>query len=512
MPDPTGSFEMDTLDTKTNPTTSDFILGQDFADLNLLKKFPTPLFLFGGTMTGNIDMGGNNVIFSSGGLIQFDNPETTIQHAGDNMLFDVNLNGSFQWRVNGSTNTILNDVQLNLDGKNLLLGTGGFIQFADVSTTISQSGTDMEIDIATGGRLLLTIGAVNYFFSEFGLNFVGKIMDNVGRIVSDSLVNPTIGFLRMGFDELLVWRNQADTGDATITFNSSDELRYSVPVSSIHILDVAGFAEYVFDATQADFKGNNLLMGAAFIDITNIAVPADPGLNIRRIFMNTSTQELSVRTNDGNTKVLENDPATVLTNFANLWGAPNQNIAATGKWQEGGVNISPIGRHSRFVGAVEFYLTLTDPAAALVVFETTTNLVNYQARNFAVGSVDKVGYGWNPPPEWDPTIPITVKFYWSTTLSSMGSVEWDIKAVALSDDDPIDSVFGATVTVTDAFTAIEDVNITVESADITIGNTPAKGDLIIFEIARNGPADSLNSVAQLIAMEILYTTDAANGE
>jgi len=88
MSAPTSSFEMNSLSTKTTPTTSDFILGQDVAATNLLKKFPAPLFLFGGTMTGNIDMGANDI--RDVDIISFDNSlEYTITKIGTDFVFDV---------------------------------------------------------------------------------------------------------------------------------------------------------------------------------------------------------------------------------------------------------------------------------------------------------------------------------------------------------------------------------------------------------------------------------------
>jgi len=88
MSQPTSSFEMNSLSTKTTPTISDFILGQDVAATNLLKKFPAPLFLFGGTMTGNIDMGANDI--RDVDIISFDNLlEYTITKIGTDLVFDV---------------------------------------------------------------------------------------------------------------------------------------------------------------------------------------------------------------------------------------------------------------------------------------------------------------------------------------------------------------------------------------------------------------------------------------
>ncbi len=51
--------------------------------------------------------------------------------------------------------------------------------------------------------------------------------------------------------------------------------------------------------------GANENLGAYYLDIDDIAVPANPGASIRRLFVNTATGELSVRTSAGATVSLE---------------------------------------------------------------------------------------------------------------------------------------------------------------------------------------------------------------
>jgi len=57
------------------------------------------------------------------------------------------------------------------------------------------------------------------------------------------------------------------------------------------------------DGTRA--LTGNFNLGAFFTDIDDISVPANPGAGIRRIFVNTATGELSVRTSGGSTVSLE---------------------------------------------------------------------------------------------------------------------------------------------------------------------------------------------------------------
>jgi len=197
-------------------------------------------------------------------------------------------------------------------------------------------------------------------------------------------------------------------------------------------------------------------------------------------------------------------------NAANSWGAFNQNISATGKWQEAGVPISPIGKHSHYVNVADMYPNITDPASE-VTFESATNLINVQAMVFLAASNDFASYTWIPPPEWDAGT-VTVKYYWSSPNGTAAQVvEFQIAALAYSLGDVLDIAFPATTSVTDVLTAINSLDITAESSDITIGNTPAKGDIVVFQIERDALAgsDTLTGAVRLTGMEIFYTTDAA---
>ena len=51
-----------------------------------------------------------------------------------------------------------------------------------------------------------------------------------------------------------------------------------------------------------------------------------------------------------------------------------------------------------------------------------------------------------------------------------------------------------------------------ETAPVTLGGTPADGDLIVFQISRNAGdgADTLAADAQLIGVRLFYSTDARN--
>jgi len=74
------------------------------------------------------------------------------------------------------------------------------------------------------------------------------------------------------------------------------------------------------DHTGDVLPAANQDLGAYYLDIDDIGVPANPGATIRRLFVNTADGKLSVRTNGGVTVSLEEQGGGV------TWGTPTGNI------------------------------------------------------------------------------------------------------------------------------------------------------------------------------------------
>ena len=101
---------------------------------------------------------------------------------------------------------------------------------------------------------------------------------------------------------------------------------------------------------------------------------------------------------------------------------------------------------------------------------------------------------------------IKSKFYW-TASGGNGNVVWGIQAAAFSDDDPIDGSWGTAQEVTDSFITGNDLHISAATSAITISNSPASNDLIMFRTYRNAAAagDTYSLGANLLGVKIQYT-------
>lgn len=103
---------------------------------------------------------------------------------------------------------------------------------------------------------------------------------------------------------------------------------------------------------------------------------------------------------------------------------------------------------------------------------------------------------------------VTAVFYWTTTGSGASeTVIWGIQGLCYANDEAIDAAFGTAQTVSDDWIADGDLHVTSATSAITLGGTPAAGELVQFRIYRdadNGSDDMLVD-ARLIQVKITFT-------
>lgn len=140
--------------------------------------------------------------------------------------------------------------------------------------------------------------------------------------------------------------------------------------------------------------------------------------------------------------------------------------------------------------------------------ETTTNAVMLSTLDFDDTTDESAQILLPMPKSWNEGT-ISARFRWTSAAAS-GNVVWGVQAVALSDDDPVDAAFGAAQTVTDSVTAADDLMTSAETSAVTIGGTPAEGDLVAFKFFRDADngSDTMTGDAKLLAVDLFITTDA----
>lgn len=146
--------------------------------------------------------------------------------------------------------------------------------------------------------------------------------------------------------------------------------------------------------------------------------------------------------------------------------------------------------------------------------EYATNDINWDYFAFDSGATEeKIQFKTAMPESWNGGT-VKAKFYWSSAAgSSIGdTVEWGIKAGALSDSDAIDVSLGTPQTVSDAITADNgaDVQLTGATSSITIGGSPSAGDITTFEVYRNTDGtDDMAEDAWLFKVVIQFQNNSA---
>jgi hypothetical protein len=166
--------------------------------------------------------------------------------------------------------------------------------------------------------------------------------------------------------------------------------------------------------------------------------------------------------------------------------------------------------------------TIWIPAAAMIAAATSgaatasidsgSEDVNYKTLDFDASADEYAHFNVAMPTSWNEGT-VTFQAYWSSTATDTDGVAWGLQGIALSDNEGINTAFGTPIVVTDAAqSAAGELYVTSESAAVTVGGTPAAGDLCFFRVFRDvsDAADTMTEDARLIGVKMFITTNATN--
>ena len=180
--------------------------------------------------------------------------------------------------------------------------------------------------------------------------------------------------------------------------------------------------------------------------------------------------------------------------------------SAAGRVAVEGVDVALVGKKAIPVPASAMIANTTNgPSSG--TNETSSNKVMYRTLDFDTTTQEGAQFLIPMPSSWNEST-VTFQPCW-TAASGSGGVVWELRAVALSDDDALDTAFGTGQTSTDTLITAADVHWGPESSAITIAGTPAANDLVIFQIRRNvsDGSDTLGVDAKLIAIRLFITVN-----
>ncbi len=184
---------------------------------------------------------------------------------------------------------------------------------------------------------------------------------------------------------------------------------------------------------------------------------------------------------------------------------------------EGAANPHPVyvpkQRYRSFWVGAGAMTPATTAGAAPATVETATHDVAYDVFKFDGATAESVWFNLRMPDEWDRG---TVKavFYWEPDAGGSGAVTWGVSGLSDSNDDALDSAPGTEVLVSDSVIAVGDMHISAATAAVTVGGSPALGDLIAIRIRRvpSDAGDTMTQDACLIGVAIQWregTTEPA---
>jgi len=169
------------------------------------------------------------------------------------------------------------------------------------------------------------------------------------------------------------------------------------------------------------------------------------------------------------------------------------------------------------------YKTIFIPAASMTPTSTNgalpgtteyvTNDINKDYLAFDATTEQYADVSFPMPEGWNLST-VKVKFYWTTETGSTAgdTVEWEIAGVAVSNDDAIDTALGTAQVVSDSVLADNgtDLQVTAATPALTVGGTPALGDLVHWKVSRNvSGTDSCSEDAHLFGVLIQYLDNQA---
>lgn len=172
-----------------------------------------------------------------------------------------------------------------------------------------------------------------------------------------------------------------------------------------------------------------------------------------------------------------------------------------------------VGQQTIWVPAVAMTSRTTNGAASGTA-ETSTHKVMVSTLDFDASTDEFAQFAIQMPKGWNEGTLVCQAVWTHGSTTTNFDVTWAIQAVALSNDDGLDSAFGTAVTMKDTGGTTDDVYISPESSAMTVAGTPSAEEYVIFQVYRDVDGagtsgdDDLAVDAKLLGVKIHYTTTA----
>ena len=378
------------------------------------------------------------------------------------------------------------------------LGSGGVVH--DLLTAVNLAGATVVDDLTVSDDLTVTDDAtVGGTLGVTGV-LTGTSLDISGNVDIDGTTNLdavdidgavqldatfTVGANDQGYDVTL----HGDTAARNVVWDSSaDSLIFS-------------------DNAKAIFGAGSDLQ--IYHDGSNSYVSDQATGDL--ILAGTNLQIRSSATNENFIYCVENGAVTLYHNDAAKLATTATGVEVTGAATVGGAAVKVAGKESIYVPAAAMYPSTTNGSSGLEQVETTALRPDLKVLDFSDGADKFAQFTVAFPKSWNEGT-VTFQPFWTVTGTNTGTVAWQLAAVAITNDESINTAFGTQVATTAlAFSGTSnDLMVSAESGAVTIAGSPAANDMCFFQINRDISADTQSGAARLVGIKLFFTTDAAN--
>lgn len=173
---------------------------------------------------------------------------------------------------------------------------------------------------------------------------------------------------------------------------------------------------------------------------------------------------------------------------------------------DAGASGTVVGKQSIWIPASAMIPRVTS-GAAVGLIDSGSNDNTIPSLDFDQTSAENAQFCIAMPKSWNEST-VTFTPYWTASAGTAAQTcIFALSGAAISNDDVLNTAQGTPQTSSDALIATGDLHIGPESSAITIGGTPAEGDLVVFNVARD-IGDTLAADARLIGVMLHITLDA----
>lgn len=364
-----------------------------------------------------------------------------------------------------------------------------------LSKKMRLTGTSFEPTTTDG----LALGNAFNLWSDLFLALGGTINFNGGDVVithSSNLLTITSG------DLAVPNLNIANLGQ--INFNGGD---VTVTHAANALLFEAATSGYKFDNIIAPLNSDGAAIGSTTLMWSDLFLASGAVVNFNNgdVTVTHAANKLTFAGGtyefDGAVSPTANDGAalgTTALGWADLYLATGGNVLVN----------NANAKRTMILSAAGGSPTTTIGCGGPTKVEAGTNDIDYWALEFDTTTEERAFWVVQMPDNYDGST-ITAVFVWTNAGgASTQTVRWGIKARAYADSDAIDQAYGTEVTVDDTWLAQGDIHVSAATSAITIGGSPAGGQLVVFNVGRKVANDDMAGDARLLMVKIEYGINA----